>query len=149
MAGQDKETTGLLTEEGWDFRFDCTEFVLSVFLYSRFIVTVNLFVSLPNQYKSHKRLHLKGLLRKNGRGYSLKTNHFSSLNRDTRKLYLMFLSREINIELCQIYTKIHVYTILYRNSRFKQIIFSKYATNQKTKIGFLQLIFHNFYFYFK
>ena len=149
MAGQDKETTGLLTEEGWDFRFDCTEFVLSVFLYSRFIVTVNLFVSLPNQYKNHKRLHLKGLLRKNGRGYSLKTNHFSSLNRDTRKLYLMFLSREINIELCQIYTKIHVYTILYRNSRFKQIIFSKYATNQKTKIGFLQLIFHNFYFYFK
>ena len=149
MAGQDKETTGLLTEEGWDFRFDCTEFVLSVFLYSRFIVTVNLFVSLPNQYKNHKRLHLKGLLRKNGRGYSLKTNHFSSLNRDTRKLYLMFLSREINIELCQIYTKIHVYTILYRNSRFKQIIFSKCATNQKTKIGFLQLIFHNFYFYFK
>ena len=140
MAGQDKETTGLLTEEGWDFRFDCTEFVLSVFLYSRFIVTVNLFVSLPNQYKNHKRLHLKGLLRKNGRGYSLKTNHFSSLNRDTRKLYLMFLSREINIELCQIYTKIHVYTILYRNSRFKQIIFSKYATNQKTTISQRNLI---------
>ena len=33
----------------------------------------------------------------------------------------MFLSREIDIKLCQIYTKIHIYTILYKNSRIKQI----------------------------
>ena len=50
-------------------------------------------------------------------------------------LYMMFLSREIDIKQCQIYTKflyVYIYTILYRNSEFKQIIFSKYATNPKT-----------------
>jgi len=59
-----------------------------------------------------------------------------ALDRDPWKLYLMFLSREIDIKLC-LYTKIHIYTytVLYRNSRFKQIIFSKYATNLKTKIS--------------
>ena len=36
----------------------------------------------------------------------------------------MFLSREI-------YTKIHIYAILYKGCRFKQIIFSKYETNIK------------------
>ena len=61
---------------------------------------------------------LQGLLRKNERGYRLKANHFSS-DRDPWKLYLMFLSREINIKLC---TKIYIYSILYRNSRFKEII---------------------------
>ena len=45
----------------------------------------------------------------------------------------MFLFRGIDIKLCQIYTKIH--TILYKSSRFKQIIFSKYATNLKTTIS--------------
>ena len=33
----------------------------------------------------------------------------------------MFLSREIDIKLCQNYTRIHIYTILYVCSRFKQI----------------------------
>ena len=28
-------------------------------------------------------------------------------------------------KMCQIYTKIYIHTILYKNSRFKQIIFSK------------------------
>ena len=31
----------------------------------------------------------------------------------------MFLSREIDLKLCQIYTKIHTFTISFRNSRFK------------------------------
>ena len=35
----------------------------------------------------------------------------------------MFLSREIDIKLCHIYTKIYIYKIMYKNSRFKQIIF--------------------------
>ena len=35
----------------------------------------------------------------------------------------------------QIYTKIGVYQNFYKNSRFKQIIFSKYATNLKTTIS--------------
>ena len=48
-----------------------------------------------------------------------------ALYRDPWKLYLMFLFREIDIQLCQIYTKINIYTILYKSSRFKQIIFSK------------------------
>ena len=34
-------------------------------------------------------------------------------------------------KLCQIYTKIHIYAILYKGCRFKQIIFSKYETNIK------------------
>ena len=55
-----------------------------------------------------------------------------ALDRDPCKLYLMFLSQEIDVKLCQIYTTIHIY--IYRNSRYKQIIFSKYATNLKTKI---------------
>ena len=48
---------------------------------------------------------------------------------------MMFLSREIGIKMCQNYTKIHLYTILYKSSRFKQIIFSKLATNLKTIIS--------------
>ena len=35
------------------------------------------------------------------------------VDRDPWEFYLMFLSREIYIKLCQIYTKIHIYTILY------------------------------------
>ena len=37
----------------------------------------------------------------------------------------MFLSREIDIKLCQIYTKIYIVAILYINSRFKQFILKK------------------------
>ena len=65
----------------------------------------------------------------------------------------MFLSRENDIKLCQNYTKIHIYTILYTSSRFKQIIFSKYATNLKTSMSqepeylrFALFIIFNFYF---
>ena len=42
-----------------------------------------------------------------------------ALDGDPWKSYLMFLSREIDIQLCQIYTKIKIYTILYKSSRFK------------------------------
>ena len=45
----------------------------------------------------------------------------------------MFLSREIDIKLC--YTKIGIYQVSYKICRFKQIIFSKYATNLKTTIS--------------
>ena len=47
------------------------------------------------------------------------------------EFYQMFLSREIDKELCQIYTKIGIYQILYKTSRFKQIIFNKYATKSE------------------
>ena len=67
----------------------------------------------------------------------------------------MFLSREIDIKLCQIFTKIHLYAILYKSWSIKQIIFNKYAMNLKTTIshrslrisGFLILYFF-FYFAF-
>ncbi len=32
-----------------------------------------------------------------------------ALDRDQRKLYMMFLFREIDLKLCQIYTKIRIY----------------------------------------
>ena len=71
----------------------------------------------------------------------------------------MFLSREIDIKLCQNSAKIHIYiyTIFYKSSRYKQIIiFNKYATNLKTIIshrglrisGLLLLQFLDFYFAF-
>ena len=47
----------------------------------------------------------------------------------------MFLSREINIKLCQIYTKIHIDAILYKRCSIEQVIFDKYATNLKTTIS--------------
>ena len=40
----------------------------------------------------------------------------------------MFLSREIDIKLCENYTKTYIYQILYKNCSIKQIIFNKYAT---------------------
>ena len=43
----------------------------------------------------------------------------------------MFLSQEIDIKLCQRYTKYYILEIWYRNQSYKQIIFSKYATNLK------------------
>ena len=43
----------------------------------------------------------------------------------------MFLSREIDIKLCQIYTKIQMYAILYKSCSIKQIIFNKYATQSE------------------
>ena len=41
------------------------------------------------------------------------------------------MSREIDIKLCQNYTKTHICEIWYKILSFKQIIFSKYATNLK------------------
>ena len=58
-----------------------------------------------------------------------------ALDRDPWKFYLMFLSREIDTKLFQIYTKNHKYTNLYRKIMFKQMIFSNSATNLKTKIS--------------
>ena len=46
----------------------------------------------------------------------------------------MFLSREIDIKLCQIYTKTFICKILYNICTIKQIIFNKHATNLKTTI---------------
>ena len=68
----------------------------------------------------------------------------------------MFLSREIDIKLCQIYTKTFICKILYNICIIKQIIFNKHATNLKTTIyrrnlrtsGLLILVFefNNFSF---
>ena len=63
-----------------------------------------------------------------------------ALHRDPWKLYLMFLSRETDLQLCQIYTKINIDTILYKSRGFKKIKFSKYATNLKTMISQRKLI---------
>ena len=46
----------------------------------------------------------------------------------------MFLSREIDIELCRNYTKSYIYQISYKIRSIKQTIFNKYATNLKTTI---------------
>ena len=46
----------------------------------------------------------------------------------------MFLSREIDIKLCQIYTKTCICKSLYNVCIIKQIIFNKPATNLKTTI---------------
>ena len=47
----------------------------------------------------------------------------------------MFLSQEIDIKLCQNYTKTYIYEIWYKISSIKQIIFNKYATNLKTTLS--------------
>ena len=47
----------------------------------------------------------------------------------------MFLSREIDIKLCQNYTKTDICQILYKSCSIKQIIFNNYATNLKTTIS--------------
>ena len=51
----------------------------------------------------------------------------------------MFLSREIEIKLCQNYTKSYIYQILYKIRSIKQTIFNKYATNLKTTISYRSL----------
>ena len=45
---------------------------------------------------------------KGGIGWKLIT---FALDRDPWKFYLMFLSREIDLQLCQIYTKINIFCI--------------------------------------
>ena len=39
------------------------------------------------------------------------------------------------MKLCQVFTKIHIYPILYKSCSIKQIIYSKYATNLKMTIS--------------
>ena len=46
----------------------------------------------------------------------------------------MFLSQEIDIKLCQNYTKTYVYQISYTSCSIKQTKFNNYATNLKTEI---------------
>ena len=47
----------------------------------------------------------------------------------------MFLSREIDIKLCQNDTETYVCKILYKIRNIEQIIFNKYTTNLKTSIS--------------
>ena len=61
-------------------------------------------------------------------GYNLR---ISGVERYIKDIYLMFLFRKIDITLCQMYTKIHIYAILYKRCNMKQIIFQKYETNLK------------------
>ena len=65
---------------------------------------------------------------KGGIGWKLITK---ALDRDPWKLDLMFLSREID-KLCKIYTKINIYTILYKSTGVD--------TNKRTKGIFLNFI---------
>ena len=51
----------------------------------------------------------------------------------------MFLSREVDIKLCQNYTKSYIYQISYKIRIIKQTIFNKYATNLKTTISYRSL----------
>ena len=70
---------------------------------------------------------------------------------DPCEFCLMFLSREIDIKLWQIYSKTYKYKILYNNRRFKHLIFSKYAINLKamifqksqTNLGLFLLLFES------
>ena len=47
----------------------------------------------------------------------------------------MFLSPEIDIKLCQHYTKMYICKILYKIHSIEQIIFNKYAANLKTTVS--------------
>jgi len=47
----------------------------------------------------------------------------------------ILLSRNEYKTVSNLYENSYIYTILYKNRRIKQIIFSKYATNLKTKIS--------------
>ena len=53
---------------------------------------------------------------KGGKGWDLDTLGFDW---DILEFYLMFLSREINIKLCQSYTKTYIYEIWYKNLSFE------------------------------
>ena len=46
----------------------------------------------------------------------------------------MFLSREIEIKLCQNYTKTYIYQILYKSRSIKQIILKKLRNKSKNDI---------------
>ena len=82
---------------------------------------------------------LKGQKRKNERGYRLKANHFSFSSRPLRRLSEVPNSR-VYIKLFQTFTKMHIYTISYRNSRVKQTMLRKTATKLKKIISQRKLI---------
>ena len=87
------------------------------------------------EYRHNFKFYLKGLHKgkiKGGLGWNLS---ILGVDRDPWEFYLMILSREIDVKLCQMYMKIYICKILYKNSRFKLIIFRKYTTNLKTTIS--------------
>ena len=91
--------------------------------------------SLPSgSFKITRTLPKKGCKgkMKGGIGWNLS---ILGVDRDPEEFYLMFMSREIDIKLFKIYTKIYIYKIWYTNHRFKQIIFSKYVMNLKMTIS--------------
>jgi len=102
---------------------------------------VSLLSRLLYKYNAHSALSLNRLRKlcwhpSSGRfGYTLISIHIYIGN------YLMFFSGENDIKLCQIYTKIHIYTILYKSCSIKQFIFNKYATNLKITISHRSLRF--------
>ena len=61
---------------------------------------------------------LKGLLSKNEREYRVKPEYFRSWLRPIYEIYLMFLSQEIYIKLCQLITKLIYIWEWYENLRF-------------------------------
>ena len=91
-------------------------------------------------------LTLNGLYRKNERGYRLKANYFSSWLRPIKFTSDVSVSRNWYKTVSNLYeNSLYIYI-----SRFKQIIFSKYATTLKTKLSQINLIvnyvFSNYYF---
>ena len=73
------------------------------------------------------------------------------VDQDPWEFFLMFLSRENDTKLCQIYKKISIYKIVYKNIRFKQIIFSKYlkttiSQRSLSNLGLLLLLFEFYNF---
>ena len=95
------------------------------FLYLKNINSLKWTTRFTNIHKMEESyaIYLRGCKGKmnGGKGWNLSN---LGVDRDPWEFYLMFLSREINIKLCQIYMNIYVYKILYKNRRFKQIIFS-------------------------
>ena len=68
----------------------------------------------------------------NERGYWMKPEN---LRRWTKliDIYLMLLSREINIKLCPNYTKIHIYTILYESIGLNRL----YSVRKQSKNDYI------------
>ena len=110
-----------------------TKRLVSVIVISGFFKRLSIVIWTKPLFKRYpwtlNRIKLRGLYRENERGYKLKPKY---LRRWTiHIIYLMFLSREIDIKLCKNYTKTYIYQILYKSCSVKHIIFNKYATNLK------------------
>ena len=98
-------------------------FAIEYLLVIQFFLTKNWFSLHVGDF-----LSLKGTVKEKWKGVKDKTWESQELN-DTYKtsIYLMFLSREIDIKLCQNYTKKDICDILYKSCSIKQIIFINYA----------------------